>query len=94
MSHTSLTPTSSSAVKPLHEILDAIDRAESTDARVQLAATLLYEMGFDRVMIILRDPSLNPTFVGARGDAGIDVADRDGAQAVAGCGLAPPVAAP
>lgn len=67
MIHTSLTPTSSAAVKPLHEILDAIDRAETTGARVQLAATLLYEMGFDRVMIILRDPSLNPTLVAHAG---------------------------
>jgi PAS domain S-box-containing protein len=47
----------------LTELFDAIDRAETTDARVQLTAEQLYRMGFDRVVITLRDESLNPTVV-------------------------------
>lgn len=63
----SSTPNASAVVTPLHEVLDAIDRAGSTGARVQLAASLLFERGFDRVMVILRDPSLNPTVVAQAG---------------------------
>ena len=47
----------------LTESLDAIDRAESTAARVQVAAERLHGMGFDRVVISLRDASLNPLLV-------------------------------
>ena len=47
----------------LTESLDAIDRAESTAARVQVAAELLHGLGFDRVVISLRDASLNPLSV-------------------------------
>lgn len=47
----------------LTESLDAIDRAESTAARVQVTAELLHGMGFDRVVISLRDASLNPLSV-------------------------------
>jgi PAS domain S-box-containing protein len=48
-------------------MLDAIDRAESTGARVQITADFLYELGFDRVVVSLRDPSLNPTHVAHAG---------------------------
>lgn len=47
----------------LTESLDAIDRAESTAARVQVAAGLLHGIAFDRVTISLRDASLNPIIV-------------------------------
>ncbi len=62
MSPTLPPPASLSAVS-LTESLDAIDRAESTAARVQVTAALLHGMGFDRVVISLRDASLNPTSV-------------------------------
>ena len=58
-----LTPPSSLSALSLTESLDAIDRAESTAARLQVAAELLHGMGFDRVVISLRDASLNPTMV-------------------------------
>jgi PAS domain S-box-containing protein len=45
------------------DVLDAIDRAESSAARVRIAANALHAMGFDRVVITLRDVSLNPTMV-------------------------------
>jgi PAS domain S-box-containing protein len=48
-------------------MLDAIDRAETDGARVQVAAELLYELGFDRVVITLRDASLNPIVVASAG---------------------------
>jgi PAS domain S-box-containing protein len=53
--------------RTLQDQLDAIDRAESTGARVQVAADLLHEMGFDRVVISLRDASLNPTIIAQAG---------------------------
>ena len=56
-------PPSSLSVHSLTESLDDIDRAESTTARVQVTAALLHGMGFDRVVISLRDASLNPTAV-------------------------------
>ena len=55
------------AIRPLHTMLDAIDGAESTGARVQVAADLLHELGFDRVTITLRDASLNPTLFAQAG---------------------------
>lgn len=61
------TPAAASATRPLPAILDAIDRAESTGARVQIAANALYDLGFDRVVISLRDASLNPTVVAQAG---------------------------
>lgn len=61
------TPTAATAIRSLHAMLDAIDRAESTGARVQVAADLLYETGFDRVIITLRDASLNPTIIAQSG---------------------------
>lgn len=61
------TPGASPAVRPLPDILDAIDRAESTGARAQVAADMLYDMGFDRVVITLRDASLNPTLIAHAG---------------------------
>lgn len=48
-------------------MLDAIDHAGSTGARVQVAADLLHEVGFDRVIISLRDASLNPTILAQAG---------------------------
>jgi len=48
-------------------MLDAIDRAETSGARVQVTAEQLYELGFDRVVITLRDASLNPTVVAHAG---------------------------
>jgi two-component system NtrC family sensor kinase len=53
-------PPASLSALSLTESLDAIDRAESTLARVQVTAALLHGMGFDRVVISLRDASLNP----------------------------------
>lgn len=61
------TPSALPAIRSLHSILDAIDRAESTGARVQIAADLLHESGFDRVIITLRDASLNPTVIAQAG---------------------------
>ena len=52
---------------PLSDTLDAIDRAGSVDARVQVTADALQAMGFDRVMISLRDASLNPVLVVSAG---------------------------
>ncbi len=49
------------ALLPLADALDAIDRAESSPARVRAAADVLHGMGFDRVAITLRDASLNAT---------------------------------
>ena len=58
-----LPPPSNLSALSLTESLDAIDRAESTVARVHVAAELLYGLGFDRVVISLRDASLNPISV-------------------------------
>ena len=58
-----LPPPSSLSALSLTESLDAIDRAESTAARVHVTAELLHGMGFDRVVISLRDGSLNPISV-------------------------------
>lgn len=62
-----VTPTHATAARPLHEVLDAIDRAEGTSARLQVAADLLHERGFDRVLVSLRDASLNPTVIAKAG---------------------------
>jgi PAS domain S-box-containing protein len=61
------TPTASSAIRSLHDMLDAIDRAESSGARAQVAADLLHDMGYDRVVITLRDASLNPIIIAQSG---------------------------
>ncbi|MBL0937468.1 MAG: PAS domain S-box protein [Gemmatimonadaceae bacterium] len=53
----------------LTSALEAIDRAGSTGARVQIAAQLLQDMGFDRVVISLRDHSLNATLIVQAGEA-------------------------
>ncbi|HEY0930119.1 MAG TPA: PAS domain S-box protein [Gemmatimonas sp.] len=56
------TPATGSTTKSINQVLDAIDGAGSTGARVQAAADALHEIcGFARVMISLRDASLNPT---------------------------------
>lgn len=70
------TPSSVTAIRSLHTMLDAIDRAETSGARVQVTAELLYELGFDRVVITLRDASLNPTIVANAGTP--DVASLTG----------------
>ncbi|MBY0490060.1 MAG: PAS domain S-box protein [Gemmatimonadaceae bacterium] len=63
-----LTSLSASApAQTLREMLDAIDRAESTALRVQAAADALHDFGFDRVVVSLRDASLNPTFIAKAG---------------------------
>ena len=64
-----LPPPSNLSALSLTESLDAIDRAESTVARVHVAAELLYGLGFDRVVISLRDASLNPISVVTAGPA-------------------------
>ncbi len=60
MSHT-LQTLPPPAVLPLSDALDAIDCAESSPARVRAAADVLCGMGFGRVVITLRDASLNVT---------------------------------
>ncbi len=60
----------------LTDVLDAIDRADSSAARVRAAAAALHAMGFGRVMITLRDASLNITMAVSEG--GVDPADRTG----------------
>lgn len=45
----------------LADALDAIDRADSSAGRVRAAADALHAMGFERVVITLRDASLNVT---------------------------------
>ncbi len=63
MSQTLPSPPPSLSALSLTESLDAIDRAESTLARVHVTAELLHGMGFERVSISLRDASLNPITV-------------------------------
>ena len=53
----------------LDEALLAIDRADSSFERVQAAAKALQAFGFDRVVISLRDASLNPTVVAAASES-------------------------
>lgn len=48
----------------LQEVLDAIDRVEGADERVRIVAAHFQHLGFDRVVVTLRDASLNPTAVG------------------------------
>ncbi|MES2524208.1 MAG: PAS domain S-box protein, partial [Gemmatimonadota bacterium] len=52
----------------LSDALRAIDRAESSAARIHAAAGALHRWGFERVLISLRDASLNATHVVAEGD--------------------------
>lgn len=68
MSHT-LEPAPPSASQNLSQALDAIDRAESSAARVRVAADVLYGFGFDRIVITLRDASLNATVSVTHGSA-------------------------
>ncbi|WP_337169280.1 PAS domain S-box protein [Gemmatimonas aurantiaca] len=60
------TPTDSTTWS-LQEVLDAIDRAEGSEERVQVAADHFQRLGFDRVVVSLRDASLNPTVLGVAG---------------------------
>ncbi len=53
--------------RALTDWLDAIDRAGSTKARIQVAANLLFELGFERVLITLRDASMNATMATTAG---------------------------
>ena len=46
-------------------ILDAIDAAPTSAARLQVAAVELLALGFDRVLITLRDEAMNPVQVAA-----------------------------
>lgn len=65
--HPLSTPPSVPVNQSLSDLLDAIDRGESTGARVQIAAELLHALGFDRVVVSLRDASLNPTVIAQAG---------------------------
>lgn len=47
----------------LHGVLESIDRADSTAGRVQAAVHGLQDLGFEQVVISLRDQSLNTTLV-------------------------------
>jgi len=60
-------PFAGSPVRSLLESLDAIDSAGPGALRVEVAAGLLHEMGFDRVVIALRDASMNATLVCSAG---------------------------
>ena len=53
----------------LSDALDAIDRADSSAARVRAAAEALHAMGFERVLITLRDASLNVTLAVSAGSS-------------------------
>ncbi|MBL0169285.1 MAG: GAF domain-containing protein [Gemmatimonadaceae bacterium] len=53
----------------LSDVLDALDRADSSAARVQAAADAFAAMGFERVVITLRDGSLNVTMSVTAGSA-------------------------
>ncbi|MEQ1691138.1 MAG: PAS domain S-box protein [Gemmatimonas sp.] len=59
----------SAAVLTLADALDALDRADSPPTRVRAAADALVAMGFDRVVITLRDASLNVTMTVSAGAA-------------------------
>ena len=74
-----LEPAPPTAPPNLSHALDAIDRAESSAARVRVAADVLYTFGFDRIVITLRDASLNATVSVTHGSA--DMA-TDAAQAL------------
>ncbi len=60
MSHTIVTP-SVAVIPTLDEILGGIDKADSSAGRVHAAAAALHALGFERVLITLRDASLNVT---------------------------------
>ena len=53
----------------LTDALNAIDQAESTAGRLRAAADAFQSMGFDRVMISLRDASMNVSMVVSAGSA-------------------------
>ncbi len=57
------------AAPTLADVLDAIDLADSPATRVQAAADALAAMGFGRVVISLRDASLNVTLSVSAGSA-------------------------
>ena len=58
-----------SSTPALADVLDALDRADSSAARVHVAANALVTMGFERVVISLRDVSLNVTMSVSAGNA-------------------------
>jgi PAS domain S-box-containing protein len=68
------------ATSTLADALDAIDRADSPQARVKAAADALHGFGFDRVLITLRDSALSPTLATSAGAA----SDGDGLQPLPG----------
>ena len=55
----------------LSAALDSIDRADSAVSRVKVAATAFHDFGFERVVITLRDSSLNAMHVETSGNAAI-----------------------
>ena len=54
---------STSSDRTLAGILDAIDAAPTSAARLQVAAVELHAFGFDRVLITVRDEAMNPVQV-------------------------------
>ena len=68
MSH-KIEPPPPTASPTLSQALDAIDCADTSSARVRVAADLVYALGFDRVLITLRDASLNATLSVTHGSA-------------------------
>lgn len=55
----------------LSDVLDTIDRVGASGGRVQVVADYFNRIGFDRVVVTLRDESLNPVVIGASGEAGV-----------------------
>lgn len=58
-------------ISSLGDVLDAIDRVGASGGRVQVVADHFHRIGFDRVVITLRDASMNPMVIGAAGEAGV-----------------------
>ncbi len=71
MSTLSTSPTVRAAPS-LSDLLDAIDRGATTGARIQIAADLLHSLGFDRVVVSLRDASMHATVVAQAGTPELD----------------------
>lgn len=59
------------ATTSLSAVLDTIDRVGASGGRVQVVADYFNRIGFDRVVVTLRDASLNPVVIGAAGEAGV-----------------------
>ncbi len=63
-----LLPLPARTLLTLSEALDAIDRVDTPAARVQAAADVFHRFGYERVLITLRDSSLNTTLSVMLGD--------------------------